>query len=191
MADNGIMWNDLFVLPIPLADKVLRTVAVYLVITLLLRVAGKRLMAQMNNLDLVVVLLLSNVVQNAVIGPDNSLLGGIIGAVVLIVANAALDRLSQRWPRLAWLLEGSSTVLVHDGVVDSAALRRVGTTTREFGAVLHLQGADEISEVASAILEPGGQVDVRLKPEEQTVNRRELDAAVAELKAAIAQAARA
>lgn len=185
------MWNDLFVLPIPLVDKVLRTVAVYLVITVLLRVAGKRLMAQMNNLDLVVVLLLSNVVQNAIIGPDNSLLGGLIGAVVLISANAALDRLSQRVPRLSWLLEGSSTVLVRDGVVDSRALRTVGTTEREFGAVLHLQGADEISEVGSAILEPGGQIDVRLKPEEQTVNKRELDEAVAELKAAIAQAARA
>lgn len=184
------MWNDLFVLSIPLADKVVRTIAVYLAITVLLRLAGKRLMAQMNNLDLVVVLLLSNVVQNAIIGPDNSLLGGLIGAVVLIGANAALDRLSQRWPRLAWLLEGSSTVLVSDGVMDARALRRVGTTKREFGAVLHLQGADEIDEVASAILEPGGQIDVRLKPEEQAVNRKELDAAVAELKAAIAQVGR-
>lgn len=184
------MWNDLFVLSIPLADKVVRTIAVYLAITVLLRLAGKRLMAQMNNLDLVVVLLLSNVVQNAIIGPDNSLLGGLIGAVVLIGANAALDRLCQRWPRLAWLLEGSSTVLVSDGVMDARALRRVGTTKREFGAVLHLQGADEIDEVASAILEPGGQVDVRLKPEEQAVNRKELDAAVAELKAAIAQVGR-
>lgn len=64
------------------------------------------------------------------------------------------------------------------------------TTKREFGAVLHLQGADEIDEVASAILEPGGQIDVRLKPEEQAVNRKELDAAVAELKAAIAQVGR-
>lgn len=184
------MWNDLLVMGIPLADKVLRTVAVYLVITLLLRVAGKRLMAQMNNLDLVVVLLLSNVVQNAIIGPENSLLGGVVGAVVLIGANAALDRMCQHWPRLAWLLEGGSTTLVADGVVDHRALRRVGITHREFGAALHLQGADEISEVDSAVLEPGGQVDIRLKEEERAVNKRELDAAVAELKSAIAQLAR-
>lgn len=175
---------------VPLADKVLRTIAVYLIITLLLRVAGKRLMAQMNNLDLVVVLLLSNVVQNAIIGPDNSLLGGVIGAVVLIGANAGLDRVAQRWPRVGDLLDGSSTTLVSDGVVDRAALRRLGITHREFGAALHLQGADEISEVASAVLEPGGQVDVRLKEEERTVNKRELDAAVAELKDAIAALAR-
>ena len=184
----GPMWNDLLVMTIPLADKVLRTIAVYLVITILLRLAGKRLMAQMNNLDLVVVLLLSNVVQNAIIGPDNSLLGGVIGAVVLIGANAGLDRLSQRFPHLAWLLEGSSTVLVNDGVMDARALRRVGTTKREFGAVLHLQGADEISEVASAILEPGGQIDVRLKADERAVNKREFDAAIAVLKRAIADA---
>ena len=73
-------------------EKILRTVVVYLGILILIRVAGKRLLAQMNSLDLVVILLLSNVVQNAIIGPDNSVLGAMIGAVVLVGFNALLDR---------------------------------------------------------------------------------------------------
>ncbi|MDO4243748.1 MAG: hypothetical protein Q4C85_08345 [Actinomyces sp.] len=101
------MWSDLFVMTVPVADKVLRTVVVYLAIAVLLRVAGKRLMAQMNSLDLVVVLLLSNVVQNAIIGPDNSLLGGLLGAVVLIVVNVAADRWAQRLPRVRWAPGGT------------------------------------------------------------------------------------
>jgi len=73
-------------------EKLVRTVVVYLAIAILIRVAGKRLLAQMNSLDLVVVLLLSNVVQNAIIGPDNSLLGGLLGAAVLIGFNAIVDQ---------------------------------------------------------------------------------------------------
>ena len=84
---------------ISLWEKVLRTIVVYLGIAILIRVAGKRLLAQMSSLDLVVVLLLSNVVQNAIIGPDNSVLGGMIGAVVLIGFNAGLDRLAESLAR--------------------------------------------------------------------------------------------
>ncbi len=180
------MWNDLFVMTIPVVDKVARTVVVYLAIALLLRLAGKRLMAQMNSLDLVVVLLLSNVVQNAIIGPDNSLVGGLLGAVVLIAVNVGLDRWSQGSRRLRWLLEGEGTVVVSDGVADRQALRRLGTSERELAAALHRQGADEVREVDCAVIEPGGDIDVRLRPEERAASRAELDAAVAELKAAIA-----
>jgi hypothetical protein len=81
------MTSDLLVAQIPLLDKVLRTIAVYLFLVLALRLAGKRELAQLNSFDLVVVLLLSNTVQNAIIGPDNSLLGGLLGAAVLLAAN--------------------------------------------------------------------------------------------------------
>ena len=84
------MWTDLTHLDISVLDKIIRTVVVYLALIVLLRLAGKRDLAQLNSFDLIVVLLLSNVVQNAVIGPDNSLLGGLIGAAVLIAANAFL-----------------------------------------------------------------------------------------------------
>ena len=92
------MVDDLLHLPMPAAEKVIRTVAVYLGILIVIRVAGKRLMGQMNSQDLVVVLLLSNVVQNAIIGEDNSLVGGLLGAVVLVVVNAGLDHWTLRSP---------------------------------------------------------------------------------------------
>ena len=84
------MWTDLTHLDISVLDKIIRTVVVYWTLIVLLRLAGKRDLAQLNSFDLIVMLLLSNVVQNAIIGPDNSLLGGLIGAAVLIAANAFL-----------------------------------------------------------------------------------------------------
>ena len=110
-APQGVV-DDLLHLPMPAAEKVIRTVAIYLGILLVIRVAGKRLMAQMNSQDLVVVLLLSNVVQNAIIGEDNSLVGGLLGAAVLVIVNAALDHWALRSPRVAWLLDGRPTVVV-------------------------------------------------------------------------------
>lgn len=176
---------DLFALPVSPLDKVVRTVLVYLAIAVLLRIAGKRLLAQMNNLDLVVVLLLSNVVQNAIIGPDNSITGGVIGAVVLVLVNAGADRLMQRSRVIQWLVEGRPTTVIVDGRVDEAALRRLGTSPHELAAALHHQGADTVDEVENARVEPGGLLQVTLRPEERAVSKSELDAAVAELKAAI------
>src|SRR3978361_1012423 len=105
------MWNHLLTLEVSAPEKIVRTVAVYLALALLLRLAGKRDLAQLNSFDLIVVLLLSNVVQNAVIGPDNSLLGGLIGAATLVAANAFLVRVVRPLPRVAALMEGRSTVL--------------------------------------------------------------------------------
>lgn len=166
-------------------EKVLRTVAVYLGILLLVRVAGKRLLAQMNSLDLVVILLLSNVVQNAIIGPDNSVLGAMIGAVVLVGFNAVLDRyaataLGRR------LLVGRPTEVIRDGEVDVAALARLGISTAELDLTLRRQGSDHPSEVESASLEPEGEIVVTMKPGERAATRDDLTAAVAELKSLIA-----
>ena len=166
-------------------EKVLRTLVVYLGILILVRVAGKRLLAQMNSLDLVVILLLSNVVQNAIIGPDNSVLGAMIGAVVLVGFNALLDRYAAT-PRGRRLLVGRATEVVHDGHVDHAALARLGISTAELDLSLRRQGSDDPSEVESASLEPEGEIVVTLKPGERTATRDDLAAAVAELKALIA-----
>lgn len=179
-------WTDLFTqLDIPLLEKVLRTVLVYLGIALLIRLAGKRLMAQMNSLDLVVVLLLSNVVQNAIIGPDNSLLGGLIGAVVLVAVNDLLDRVAQRVGWVRWLLEGRATPLIRDGVVDEDNLARLGLTDKELLLGLRRLGADSPKEVKVASLEPGGDLMLRLKEGEQSATKDDLATAVAELKALI------
>lgn len=181
-------WYTPFItMDIGLGEKVLRTIVVYLAIAILLRVAGRRLMAQMNSLDLVVVLLLSNVVQNAIIGPDNSVLGALIGAVVLIGFDLLMDLLTQRSRRLRHLLEGRPVELVKDGHADRAALAQVGISDRELALALSRQGIDEVSQVKVASLETAGDLLIDLKPGERPASRDDLAAAVAELKALIAQ----
>lgn len=179
---NGAFWGDLFSLDTtPLVEKVVRTVLVYALILLVVRLAGKRTLAQWNSFDLVVVLLLSNVVQNAVIGPDTSFLGGAVGAVVLVAFNSAMDRLGFLNARTERLLEGSPTTLVRDGRYDEATLRRLGLRRHELARALHLQGADRIEQVELARLEPGGTFTVRLKAEAQSATVEDLRRAVTEL----------
>src|ERR671936_1989786 len=109
------MVHDLLHLGLPWWDKAIRTLIVYIAIVLLLRVAGKRTLAQLNSFDLVVLLLLSNVVQNAIIGNETSLPGGLLGAVILITANYLLVRLAFRHPRLNRVLQGTPTTLYEHG----------------------------------------------------------------------------
>ncbi len=177
------VWDDLWVMQIPPAEKVLRTVAVYAAILLIVRLAGKRLLAQMNSLDLVVVLLLSNVVQNAIIGADNSLSGGVLGAIVLVSLNAALERLTQVWPALGVLLEGRPTTVVRDGQFIDGSLDRLGVSRRELDGALRRQGADNIAEVRRAEFDPGGSIVVDLEPREQGLSRGEFQDAMARLTA--------
>ncbi|AKT52783.1 hypothetical protein ADJ73_11045 [Arsenicicoccus sp. oral taxon 190] len=179
------MTTDLLAWQIPPVEKVIRTVVVYLGIALIVRLAGKRLMAQMNSLDLVVVLLLSNVVQNAIIGDDNSLSGGLLGAAVLVAFNALLERLADTVPWVRWLLEGRPTELIHEGVVDEAALRRLGITELELLNAIHSQGADHTSEVLRARVEPGGNVTVLLKRADQAASYGDLQQAVATLQSSL------
>src|SRR5258708_22015856 len=94
------MWNDLFVAGVPIAEKVIRTIAVYAFLVFGLRLFGKRELGQLNPLDMIVLLLLSNTVQNAIIGNDNSLVGGLIGAAILFLINDALVRAAYKRPRL-------------------------------------------------------------------------------------------
>lgn len=153
---------------IPLADKVIRTIAVYVVLAVILRLVGKRDLAQLNAFDLVVMLLLSNVVQNAVIGPDNSLLGGAIGAVVLIAVNAVVVRTMRRSDSVARLLEGTATVLAWDGRWDDHALRTEGLRRADVEAALRRQNANRVEEVQKISIEPGGSIVVTLKPGEES-----------------------
>lgn len=175
--------NDLWAFQIPPLEKVLRTVLVYLAILVIVRVAGKRLLAQMNSLDLVVVLLLSNVVQNAIIGDDNSLVGGVLGAVVLVAANAGLERIAQVFPAFRRVVEGRPTPVVRDGEVIDGALDRLGMTRGELNWALRHQGADSVEEVETATLDPGGSLTVDLKDEEQALSQGEFRAEMARLNA--------
>ncbi len=157
------MAHDLVHLGLPWWDKAIRTLAVYLVLIALLRVAGKRQLAQLNAFDLVVLLLLSNVVQNAIIGNETSLTGGLLGAVILIGANYGLVRLSFRRPRVNRLLQGTSTTLYEDGHVREQNLRHELMTREELVAALRRQGM-ELEDVEQVALTPEGTFDASPKP---------------------------
>jgi uncharacterized membrane protein YcaP (DUF421 family) len=159
------MWNDLVHLGISTPDKIIRTVAVYLALAVLIRLAGKRDLAQLNAFDLVVVLLLSNVVQNAIIGPDDSLVGGLIGAVVLVGLNSLIVRGVRRHDGLARLLEGTPTRLVKDGHWDTEALQREGLRQSDVDAALRRQNATSVADIEEVTIEPGGAIVATLRPE--------------------------
>jgi uncharacterized membrane protein YcaP (DUF421 family) len=144
-------------------EKAIRTAAVYVALLALLHLAGKRELAQLNSLDLVVLLLLSNVVQNAIIGDDNSLLGGLLGAVVQIVANAALVRLTFMSPRFRMAVQGTPTVVTENGEVDERELGRLALTREELVAGLRRQGF-ELEDTERVTLEPEGTFNATPKP---------------------------
>jgi uncharacterized membrane protein YcaP (DUF421 family) len=187
LAADGMI-HHLFGMGTTPVEKVVRTIAVYVGILLIIRLAGKRLMAQMNSLDLVVVLLLSNVVQNAVIGDDSSLSGGLLGAVVLVVVNSLLDRLAQVVPLVDRLLNGHATQIVHEGKVDRAGLVRLGMTHQELTNALQQQGVDDLGDVATAHMEPGGTLTVTTRPGSHAASVDDLRQAVEELTARIGAA---
>ena len=148
--------NNMFHLPLPILEKLLRPVVVYLVLVVLLRLFGKRELAQLNPFDLVVLLSLSNTVQNAIIGDDNSVTGGIIGAFGLLTINWVMAQFLYRSPRAVRLLEGRSTLLVKNGKVDEKALKRESLTHEELMEVIHKQGFTTLRQVGRCELEPSG-----------------------------------
>lgn len=150
------VFSHMFQLPLPFLEKLLRPVIVYLVLVLLLRLFGKRELAQLNPFDLVVLLSLSNTVQNAIIGDDNSVTGGVIGAFGLLGINWLVVRTLYSSPRLTRMLEGRSVVLLRDGKVDTKALKRESLTQEELIEVIHRQGFERLSQVQLCELEPNG-----------------------------------
>jgi uncharacterized membrane protein YcaP (DUF421 family) len=110
--------------------------------------------------DLVVLLLIANAVQNAMVGPDTSLVGGIIAAVVLLLINAAIARLSMNWPRLRHMVEGTPTLLVLHGEVVEEHMRKEGIDQETLEAALREHGVDKIAEVEMAVLEIDGSISV-------------------------------
>ena len=145
------------------AEKAIRTIVVYGAILLLLHLAGKRALAQLNSFDLVVLLLLANVVQNAIIGNDNSLVGGLLGAVILISVNFVLVRTAFMSPRFGKALQGGATVLYDNGRIDQRTLRREAITSEELVAGLRRQGL-ELDDVEKVTLEPEGTFNAIPKP---------------------------
>jgi uncharacterized membrane protein YcaP (DUF421 family) len=152
---HGI-FESMFHLPLPVAEKILRPVIVYLCLIVFLRIFGKRELAQLNPFDLVVLLCLSNTVQNSIIGDDNSVSGGVIGVFSLLTVNWLLTRVLYRLPKLNQALEGEPTVLIRHGVLDRDAMKKEALTELELKTILHKQGLGDYSEVEKCVLEPSG-----------------------------------
>jgi uncharacterized membrane protein YcaP (DUF421 family) len=168
------MWHAMFAEQIPLAEKILRTVIVYALIAVLFRLTGKRGLASLNTFDVVVIFLLSNVVQNAIIGNDTSLTGGIIGAVTLVAVNTGVNHLIAVSATAARVFDGRATTVISDGHVVDRALRRLGMRRSELNTAVHLQGAGAIAEVGRGSLEPGGQLVLTLKAGEQGATKSDV-----------------
>jgi uncharacterized membrane protein YcaP (DUF421 family) len=177
------VWHSLFVVQVPVLEKVLRTVLVYATILILFRLAGKRDLATLNMFDFVVLFLLSNVVQNAIIGNDTSLLGGIIGAATLVAVNAALNRLVATSDRAARILEGKPTTIIKNGQFLPGAAKRLSLRPTDVERAIRVQNGDDIKEVATGLMESNGQLVLTLKQEEQNASKGDIAGIRAQLKA--------
>src|SRR6267143_1746337 len=166
---NHQLFADMFHLGLPWLEKIIRPVVVYFFLIIGLRLAGKRELAQLNPFDLVVLLTLSNTVQNAIIGEDNSVTGGIIGASTLLVVNYLVVRFLYRHEKLDRLVEGESCSLIENGKVLENRLTQEVLTRQELEAAAHKQGFGDLREVERAVLEPSGTISFTAKkpvPEE-------------------------
>ncbi len=157
------IWNDMLVSGVPMAEKVIRTIAVYGFLIAGLRLFGKRELGQLNPLDFIVLLLLSNTVQNAIIGNDNSLVGGLVGALVLMIVNSLLVRYAYRHPAFRRALEGRPEELVRDGHVLVRPLEHNQITREELVAAARKQGIEHMGDVACARLEVSGALSFLVK----------------------------
>ncbi len=167
--------KNMFHLDLPILEKILRPILVYIALVVLLRCFGKRELAQLNPFDLVVLLSVSNTVQNAIIGNDNSLTGGVIGALTLFATNYAVVRFLFKHRRLDQILEGSPTILIENGKVKHANLAKELLSESELTTVIHRQGFGETDEVDKCILEPGGAFFIKgKKPDQEELHHNAL-----------------
>lgn len=152
-------WSNMFTLDaetVTWTEKILRPVIIYIALIILLRIIGKRELAQLNPLDLVVILLLSNTVQNGIIGNDTSVVGAIVGAAALLLINSSVAFIKYRWPKAESLTEGSPVTLIENGKLNESALRRELMTESDLDIIAHENGFDNANEIDKLILDPNG-----------------------------------
>jgi len=167
--------SHMFVLGLPIFEKILRPIIVYVFLIIGLRLSGKRELAQLNPFDLIVLLTLSNTVQNAIIGDDNSVTGGIIGATSLLGVNYLVVRFLYDHRKLDQVVEGSPDVLIENGRVHEHKLKKELITKEELAAAARKQGFDSLSEVQQCVLEPGGTLSFTArKPATEDIRHQEL-----------------
>jgi len=178
-----MIWSDLVIPGVPVLEKALRPLIVYAALVVLLRLFGKRELAQLNPFDLIVLLTLSNTVQNAIIGNDNSLTGGLIGAFALMSVNYLVVRFLYRHERLDRVVEGKATTLIENGQVLKDNLDAELITLAELEAAAHRQGFEALDSVDRAILQPGGNLAFYgRRPSGTSIRQHELVAHLEEIK---------
>lgn len=183
---HGI-WRDMFVTNLPILEKILRPVIVYFFLVVMLRLSGKRELVQLNPFDLVVLLTLSNTVQNAIIGDDNSVSGGLLGATSLLAVNYLVVRFLYKHKELDQMVEGKADVLIENGKLRPEHLKKELITTAQLEAAARKQGFGSLSEVDQCILEPGGTLSfIGKKPDADVVRHRELLDRIDQLKQELA-----
>lgn len=183
--------NDMLVVGVPIAEKILRPVLVYLFLVIALRLAGKRELAQLNPFDLVVLLTLSNTVQNAIIGNDNSVTGGLIGASTLLLVNYLVAKYLYSHARLERLVEGQPTVIIENGVLLPVRLKNELITLSELQVAAHKQGFNSLDEVERAVIDPGGAIFfTRKQPDAETTRYGEILARLDQINERVTRLAR-
>ncbi len=169
------IWSHMFVLGLPILEKILRPIVVYIFLIIGLRLSGKRELAQLNPFDLVVLLTLSNTVQNAIIGDDNTVIGGIIGATSLLAINYLVVRFLYGHRKLDQIVEGRADLLIEDGKVYTQRLKRELITEEELAAAARKQGFESLADVRQCVLEPGGTLTfVAKKPDTEDIRHQEI-----------------
>jgi uncharacterized membrane protein YcaP (DUF421 family) len=168
-------------------EKIARPIVVYIFLIAALRLGGKRELGQLNPFDLVVLLTLSNTVQNAIIGEDNTVTGGLIGATTLLAVNHIVVRFVYRHQSIERLVEGQATVLIEKGTLVKKRLTDELVTHSELVSAAHRQGFRSLADVDRAVLEPGGNITFYPKdpPVEETRHAEllaRLDELLAQLK---------
>jgi uncharacterized membrane protein YcaP (DUF421 family) len=153
------MWN----MSLPWWEFIVRALLVYVFLIGLLRITGRRQVGQLAPFDLVLLLVLSNAVQNSMNGGDNTVLGGVISATTLVVANWVLGYFTYRSKRLQRVIEGRPQIIVHNGHVYHDVMEREKLTQSELDAALRLAGCGSIADVHFAVLENNGQISVRMR----------------------------
>ena len=152
--------SDVWLPHVSLIDKVLRAVIVYGFLLAALRVTGKRQVGQLTPFDLVVLLIIANAVQNAMIGPDTSVVGGLLSAVIILAVNYVVVGVAFRWRSARHVLEAEPTLLVHNGRILSARLARERLTLEDLHAALRRHGVADVTHVRIAMLEDDGVISV-------------------------------
>ena len=153
----------MFNMAVPWWELVIRSIAVYAFLILILRISGKRQIGQMAPFDLVLLLILSNAVQNSMSGGDNSLVGGLLIASVLVGVNFLVGYATYKSKKLEALIEGRPQIIIHNGKLFEEVMATCQLTHHELNAALRLAGCDSVADVRSAILENNGTISVIAK----------------------------